>query len=154
MPEQNYISMNFQFDIKNNKFTCNSNELSSVLKDKLNFIYDYQPINFSQTIEQNKISNDSTNKITDMIYNINFRFPDGKGASVSLDVNCPIWKALKIFIHRNKNYNLLEKLSKNRLLFLFNATKIDVQKDKPIKQIFGNNTNSSVIVINDYNIIG
>ena len=107
----------------------------------LNFIYDYQPINFSQTIEQNKISNDSTNKITDMIYNINFRFPDGKGASVSLDENCPIWKAVKIFIHRNKNYNLLEKLLKNRLLFLFNATKIDVQKDTPIKQIFGNNIN-------------
>ena len=120
----------------------------------LNFIYDYQPINFSQTIEQNKISNDSTNKITDMIYNINFRFPDWKGASVSLDENCPIRKAVKIFIHKNKNYNLLEKLSKNRLLFLFNATKIDVQKDTPIKQIFGNNTNSSVVVINDYNIIG
>jgi len=107
----------------------------------LNFIYDYQPINFSQTIEQNKISNDSTNKITDMIYNINFRFPDWKGASVSLDENCPIRKAVKIFIHKNKNYNLLEKLLKNRLLFLFNATKIDVQKDTPIKQIFGNNIN-------------
>ena len=107
----------------------------------LNFIYDYQPINFSQTIEQNKISNDSTNKITDMIYNINFRFPDWKGASVSLDENCPIRKAVKIFIHKNKNYNLLEKLLKNSLLFLFNATKIDVQKDTPIKQIFGNNIN-------------
>ena len=78
MPEQNYISMNFQFDIKNNKLTCNLNVLSSVLKVKLNFIYDYQPINFSQTIEQNKISNGLTIKITDMIYNINFRFQISK----------------------------------------------------------------------------
>ena len=155
LQDQNKISVNFQFDIKNNNLTCNPNEIASVLKDKLNFIYDYQPIDFSQTIEQNKISNGSTIKITDKIYKIRFlnHIEGGTTIFISLDENCPIRKAAKLFIQKSKNYGLLEKLSKDTLVFISNGIKLNVQKDTPIKEIFGEHTNPPVAVINTDNII-
>ena len=153
-PQSKKISVNLQFDIQNS-IECNENDMSYVLKDKLYFIHNHQPINLYKKISENKIFNGATIKITDKILKISFETSTREKTIISFDENCPIRKAVEIYCFNTIDAeNNFKKVWNCTLIFIYNATKLDVFKETPIKQIFGDNPFARVVVIDTGITIG
>ena len=139
---------------------CFEKEKASVLREKLNLnnninekgkilTLDYQMIDQDLTIEENKIYNGSKIYISSKVINIVFVTHFGS-FSFPLDENCPIGIAMILFIVKKigKLKWIFDLINNRKLLFIYNANKLNISDNTPIKQIFkGNNIIPNVKVI-------
>ena len=139
---------------------CFEKEKASFLMEKLNLnnninekgkilLLDYQMIDQDLTIEENKIYNGSKIYISSKVINIVFVTHFGS-FSFPLDENCPIGIAMILFIVKKigKLKWIFDLINNRKLLFIYNANKLNISDNTPIKQIFkGNNIIINVKVI-------
>ena len=73
----------------------------------------------------------------------------------SLDINCPIGMAIIYYCMKLKRtpYFIMRILSE-KTIFLYNYIKLRIQDETPIKEIFENNRDVSVLVTDTDNLIG
>ena len=138
---------------------CFEKEKASVLWEKLNLnnninekkilTLDYQMIYQDLTIEENKIYNGSKIYISSNVINIIFVTHFGSFC-FPLDENCPIGIAMILFIAKKigKLKWILDLINYRKLMFIYNANKLNISDNTPIKHIFNvNKINPNVKVI-------
>ena len=130
----NEITINIESRIKN--FKCNKNDKPSFIKNNLFLSYNYNPILFSGTLEENGILNGSIINITDCIYNISFKNSLGNHIVFPLDGYCPINQAIKLYCKKIKDQSIYQQVLNNKISFVYNAFKFDALSTNPIKDIF------------------
>jgi len=146
----NEITINIESRIKN--FRCNKNDKPSFIQDNLFLVYNYNPIDFNRTLEENGILNGSIINITDSIYNITFKDFKGIKIVISLDGYCPINQAIKLYCKKIKDQSIYQQVLNNKICFLYNAFKFDALSTNPIKDIFRLIYNPLVMVVDTQNI--
>ena len=96
----NEISITVQSNIKLKK-----KDKASILNDYSKFTYNYMPILFDKTFEENGIQNGSIINITNKIYNLVFKY-NNNSTTISLGSN---------FIRNNINFNFDDGTPLNKL---------------------------------------
>ena len=140
------IEINIESKIK--KLLCFKNTKLSSINDRLVLTYNYKPLTYDKTLEENGIFNGSIINITDCIYNITFRSTIGNITGISLDGYCPIKNVIKLYCERFQNENIYQQVLNNKIGFNYfdGGSKLDVFSIKPIKEIFRNKVNPTIIV--------
>ena len=142
------IFINFESNIKN--FKCFKNEKITEIKKRLQLVYNYQPLKYDKTLEENGIFNGSILGITDKIYNIKFRTTKNNTKNMSLDGNCTLKKAIKLYCELFKGKNIYQYATNREIVFIYNSVKLNIDDKKSLKDLFIDNT-SPVIIVNDTN---
>jgi len=101
--------------------------------------------------DEDIIENISNNlDFPDKKINIIFKTIQGAQINVQLNQNRTIGMALELFIERMN----LEKEKVDKINFIYNGAKIDLHDSTPLKKLFKNNNNPTIIVNDINNIIG
>ena len=100
------------------------------------------------------ISNGSIIYIKSNIINVTFTTVNGINTTIDLDGDCPLRMAIIIYGFLSQAKNLFQRIKKNEILFLFNATKLRFNDETPIKIVFKNSDKPKVIVNDVTNLIG
>ena len=132
---------------------CFKDEKSSTLREKLILTYNYEPLKLNKSFEENGISNGAVINITGKLYNVYF---DTNHFTLALDGNCPIRELIKLYFKFMKREELYQQLVNHgiSMAFLFNASDLNINDERPIKQIFKDNHFIKIIVIDRNNIPG
>ena len=120
------------------------------LKKRLHLVYNYQLLEYNKTLEENGIFNGSILGITDKIYNIKFRTTKNNTKNMSLDGNCTLKKAIKLYCELFKGKNIYQYATNNKIFFIYNSIKLNIEDKKSLKDLFIDNI-SPVIIVNDTN---
>ena len=148
---------------ENNKFdfvSCFENDNIDTLRNKLNLkyndylIYNYRELNPDLTLKENGIINGSIIYIKSNVINIIFKSTQGISNNIVLDEDCPLNMAIAFYGLISKKENFWKKIYEGSIVFLFNATKLYINDETPIKKCFKGIGNPNVIVNDTYNIIG
>ena len=142
------ISIAIQFNIKNIK--CSKKQIASVIEDKLdlkniNLTFNYKPISFNETIEENGIYEGSIINITNQIYNIDFMRGENH-CLINLDGECPFKVAVVSYCEKAKDPKLYYKALKNKITFLY-IHRLNILDETPIKDIFRGYFNPRIYVL-------
>ena len=135
---------------KSELISCFKEDKASVLKEKYNLnegalTFNYKPIDYDKTIEENGIYSGSLINVTHKIINIGFKYEDRVTKVICLSEDCPISIALIYYcISLGRIYLMMEGFYKD-ILFLYNARQLKIGDKTPIKEVF-NSTNPKVIV--------
>ena len=122
------------------------------LKEKCQcFSFNYKPIRYNVTFEENGIYNGSIVKADTKIFNLNFSHK-GNPFPVPLDGDCPFKQAIKFYCESRNIENLYQKILNQDIIFLFNSYMLNIYDETPINQIFKNNRNP-VIILEDNGVI-
>ena len=132
------------------KIKCFKNQNASIIEKKLNLqnikiTYNYKPIEYTKTIEENGIYDGSIINLTNQIYNIDFE-KYGKHCLISLDGECPIKTAIISYCEKNGEKNLYFDALNKKITFIYRDI-IYILDDIPIKNIFNKNFNPRVTVL-------
>ena len=138
---------------QNDKYVnCFENYKASILREKCNIkegilTYDYKVINENLSIKDNGIYNKAIIKLKSRmmkIYNVIFKVSfEGNIFRITLDGDCPIGMAIFIFFFET---NKICSLFNEELYFVFNASKLNIYDKTPIKLIFNEMINPTIIV--------
>ena len=74
----------------------------------MHLVYNYQPLEYDKTLEENGIFNGSILGITDKIYNIKFTSTKNNIKVMNLDGNCTLKKAIKLYCELLKGKNIYQ----------------------------------------------
>ena len=146
--EENCISVVIQSNIKNIK--CFKNQKASTIEDilnlkRINLTFNYKPISFNKTIEENGIYDGCIINLTNQVYNIDFNH-GGNHWCVPLDGECPLKIAIISFCEKCGNPKLYGKALKKKIQFFYRES-LNILADTPIKNIFGACFNPRVTVL-------
>ena len=139
---------------------CFENDKASILREKCNIkegilTYDYKVISENLSIKDNGIYNKANIKLknqTMKIYNVIFNASlEGNLYRITLDGDCPIEIAIFIYIFET---NKICALFNGEFNFFFNASKLNIHDKTPIKQIFYDMINPTIIVDFKNRLIG
>ena len=146
---------------KNNKLdivSCMENDKISILENKLNLIekgyliHDYRVLSSELTLKEAGIRNGFIINIKPNVINIIFANTTGYISNYFLDEDCPVNMAIAFYSIEN---NIINRVyDKNVVSFLFNACKLRIYDDTPIKNIFEYRPNPRIIVNDNDNLIG
>ena len=143
----NEISIILQSYIKIKK-----NDKASALKHYSNFTYNYMPILFDKTFEENGIQNGSIINITNKIYNLVFDYNKTK-ITLVLGGDCPFKQA--IYLYSQHHPNLYQKILNKAIRFIRNNINLNFDDGTPLNKLFQNDgVNLSILVFETKGIIG
>ena len=138
---------------------CFEKEKASVLREKLNLnasnenihkiTLDYQIIDENLTIEENHIYYGSKLYISSHIINIIFRVQTGNCHYFSLEENCPVGMAIILFLAKKIGKPEMIFDVDRSLFFLYNASRLVIKDNTPIKEIFKGNLKGYTVTIID-----
>ena len=138
------IYVNIESNIKN--MICFNNDKVSEFAERLILTYNYKPLRYSKTLEENGIFDGSTLVITDMIYNINFKLTTGYNKILSLGGNCPIKHAIKLYFDLLKGQNNYKfPINYENIKFVYNSCIINIDDENSLKSLFINNKNPTIL---------
>ena len=132
---------------------CKKNDKASILDKYQNFTYNFKPILFDKTFEENGIQNGSIINLTDKIYVLSFDL-EGYIINVNLDGNCTFKQAIYFYCQRYKNQNLYQQVLNGEIIFIWNNFKLNIEDETSLKIFFRDTKNPSIIVHQPGNIIG
>ena len=146
---------------QNNKLdivSCLENDKISILENKLNLIekgyliHNYRVLSSKLTLKEAGIRNGFIINIKPNVINIIFANTPRNISYYILDEDCPVNMAIAFYSIEN---NIINRVyDKNIVSFLFNAYKLRIYDDTPIKNIFKYRPNPRVIVNDNNNLIG
>ena len=143
--------------------SCFENDSVDTLKNKLkelNFneeglIHNYRPLSSTNlNLRDYGISNGSIIYIKSNVINVNFTTTQGNMIVIPLDGDCPLRMAIIIYGFLSQAKNFFKMIKNNGICLLFNATKLRINDETPIKIIFKNCDKPKVIVNDITNLIG
>ena len=144
--------------------SCYENDSVIILKNKLkelnfnegNLIHNYRALipHLNLHLRDYWITNGSIIYIKSNIINVTFTTVNGIKTTIDLDGDCPLRMAIIIYGFLSQAKNLFQRIKKNEILFLFNATKLRFNDETPIKIVFKNSDKPKVIVSDVTNLIG
>ena len=140
----------------NKNIKCNKNDKAPSIEKQLTLTFNYKPLDYHKTLGEQGISNYSIINITDNIYNINFTNNSRCLTGLSLDGMCPVKKTIELFFQQINQKYLYPKLLNNNLIhikFIYNASKLNIEDEAPIKKIFNIDHIPKVIIIGLENYI-
>ena len=147
------IFINFESNIKN--FKCFKNEKISEIKKRLHLVYNYQPLEYDKTLEENGILNGSILGITDRVYNITFQISsNGIKKLIFLGGNCPINYAIKLFCELFKDKNVYQYILSNKIRLIESAYIININDNRCLKDLFLSRYNPIILVNDGGGVIG
>jgi len=143
---------------KNKKefFKCFEGDKVSIIKEKYNqfnqnsLTFNYKPISCNLSIKENEICDGSWIYETNFVKNIIFVNGDIK-RSISLSEDCPIGIALIYYYMKFGRINHIMTAiggGKQEFSFLYNDKELKIGDKTPIKEIFLNDPNPQVKIIN------
>ena len=144
------IYLKVKSENKNELINCFKVDKASILKEKCNInegalTFNYKPIDYDKTIEENGIYDGSLIYVAHKIINVEFRYENGETKVISLSEICPISIALIYScINLGRIYLMMDGFY-NDISFLYNARQLKIGDKTPIKEIF-NSTNPIVRV--------
>ena len=144
--------------------SCFENDSVDTLKNKLkelNFnveylIHNYRALisTFNLKLRDYGISNGSIIYIKSNVFSVNFRTTQGNITVIPLDGDCPLRMAIIIYGFLSQTKNFFQMIKNNGICLLFNATKLRINDETPIKIVFKNSDKPRVIVNDITNLIG
>ena len=149
------IRVNLEIENEGHIVKCFEGDKTSILKEKYNInkewlSYDYRILNTEKTIKENEILDYSVVKVVPDSINIIFEEYTGQKNVLILDGNCPVWIAIIIYYlsynNNNYKYKIISYLEGNIDTFIFNAKKMEMGDQTPIKVFFNNIVNPKVLV--------
>ena len=135
--------------------SCFENDSVDTLKNKLkelNFnegdlIHNYRAlISTNLNLRDYGISNGSIIYIKSNVINVIFLTTNGIRTAIPLDGDCPLRMAIIIYGFLSQTKNFFQMIKNNEIVFLFNATKLRINDETPIKIVFENSDKPKVIV--------
>ena len=135
---------------------CLEDDKTSIIREKLNInkgilTYNYKWINENLSIKQNEILNGTIIKETNKIYSLEFKDVRGRSYVFTLDEDCSVKIAILIYCFETKK---IYDLYNDKLLFLYNAMKLNIHDKTSLKQKFSLNAYPVIIVNNKDDLIG
>ena len=126
---------------------------ASIIENYQQFTYNFEPISFDKTFEENGIQNGSIINLTDKIFILSFNYK-GSFINLNLDGNCTLKQAIYFYCQRYKNKNLYERVLSGEITFIWNNIKLNIEDETSLKIFFRDTKNPSIIVHQPGNIIG
>ena len=131
------------------KYICYENEKTYKLFDRMTDNYSWKLIKFLcnekkiypfLTIKENGIKDGSIIKSC-YAFNILFKKSNGSFINIASDENYPIKKVIKFYLLKIDKEGCF-----NEFIFLYNGTRLNIEDKTPIKNIFRNTPNVTIIV--------
>ena len=134
------------------KIKCYKNDKMSELRNRLILTYNYKPL--QGTLEENGIINGSQLGITDKVYNVAFKTNSGNAKLLIFGGNCPIKDAIKFYCDSIKGQNIYQFAINKEISFIFNSYQINIGDKKPIKDLFIDTMNPTIMVNDNKAVYG
>ena len=150
------INLTLKFENNELHIDCFQNDKSSILREKVNldgingdFVSNFKWIDPELTLEENGISNYSTIEIKPIITLVFQNL--GIKHYIILSRDCPLSIAIMYYLIKLNNPFFLQKIIKNRIEFLYNASKLNIIGQTSIDKIF--NSDNPEIVVVEYGLL-
>ena len=138
------LNLKVKFDNNEYDIVCSPKDKASILREKINmdirgrcFIYNFKVLDERLSFEENGIIDSKIIEIKKVI-NLSFRFY-GKNHIVALSRDCPLILAISYYLIKLNDPFVLQLIIINveKLVFIYNAVRLNIKDQVPIGQIFG-----------------
>ena len=135
---------------------CLEDDKTSIIREKLNinkgiFTCNYKWINENLSIKENEILNGTIIKEANKIFSLEFKDTKSGNYIFNLDEDCSVEIAILIYCFEVKK---IYDLYNDKLVFLYNAMKLNIHDKAPLKQKFLHVIHPVIIVYGSDDLIG